>query len=100
MIISTIILGVFSVLIGFNYSIGSSQLFISLIDNLNNISYILCILIYIIGFILFSFVVYFVLSWLIIILNKTKWFNKYSKLLSGILLLLSGILLLLKPDLF
>ncbi len=100
MIISTIILGVFSVLIGFNYSTGSSQLFISLIDNLNNISYLLCILIYIIGFILFSFVVYFVLSWLIIILNKTKWFNKYSKLVSGVLLLLIGILLLLKPELF
>jgi len=100
MIIGTIILGVFSVLIGFNYSTGSSQLFISLVGNLNNISYVLCILIYIIGFMLFSIIIYFILSFIITKLNKTKWFNKYCKLLSGILLLLSGILLLLKPDLF
>ena len=100
MIIGTIILGVFSVLIGFNYSTGSSQLFISLVGNLNNISYVLCILMYIISFMIFSILIYFILLFIINKLNKTKWFNKYCKLLSGILLLLSGILLLLKPDLF
>lgn len=96
MILGTIILSIFSVLMGFTCDAGLSQIFISLIKDLNGISYIICILIYLISFILFSLIVYIVLLAIINRLWKIKYYDKYSKLISGLLLFIIGILLLVK----
>ena len=96
MIMGTIILSIFSVLIGFTCDAGLYQVFISLIKDLNGISYIICILIYIISFILFSLIVYIVLLVIITRLWKIKSYDKYSKLISGLILFIIGILLLVK----
>lgn len=96
MMLGTIILSIFSVLIGFTCDSGLSQIFISLIKELNGISYIICILIYIISFMLFSLIVYIVLLVIITKLWKIKGYDKYAKLISGLLLFIMGILLLVK----
>ncbi len=96
MILGTIILSIFSVLMGFTCDAGLSQIFVSIIKELGAISYIICILIYIISFILFSFIVYVVLLIIITKLWKIKGYDKYSKLISGLLLFIIGILLLVK----
>lgn len=102
MAIVTIILSIYTVLTSFAFQTGSLNLFNELIlgYDFNNSGYFLCTLIYIISFILFNLFIFAIASILIIKLSKLKYYDKYSKLISGILMMLLGILLLLKPEIF
>lgn len=102
MIIGTIILGLFASFSNLTLNTRFLNLFTELISGygLNNVGYLLCVLIYVIFLMFFSLVIFAITSILIIKLSKTKKYDKYSKLVSGILMMLYGILLLLKPEIF
>lgn len=102
MIIGTIILGLFASFSNLTLNTRFLNLFTELISGygLNNVGYLLCVLIYVIFLMFFSLVIFAITSILIIKLSKTEKYDKYSKLVSGILMMLYGILLLLKPEIF
>ncbi len=102
MIIGTIILGLFASFTNFTFQTKFLNLFSELISgyDFNYAGYLLCVLIYVISFMFFSLVIFAITSILIIKLSKTKKYDKYSKLVSGILMMLFGILLLLNPEIF